>query len=420
MSAFEASSAYVVRPFQKYLIKCFNKGGKGRGCGRGYSPKGSSGAGLWDMLAITSLALELGFSWSAGEPGWGSRGELRPWRERRESADGRGTGGWSSTPPGVTNGPFGWAGLKRMAGAARLSSGRTGGRGRRMAVSLSRPGPAVCAVREQPELPGGGVCAGAGALQDHGAAGMAREKTNRTMSYRVGSKIVSLAETVCPGDLCNRPRPRVRGPAFPRGRYLECVSCTSLDQSCERGREQSLRCRDPGEQCIEVVTLQSGDRRANDQNYTRGCGRLPGCPGVSGFHGGRALHLLKCCNRTQCNGGPALGLQDLPPNGIRCYGCDGHECSSSDPALIDCRGPMTRCLEATGVDAQENRSLTVRGCATASWCQGSHAADAFLLSRLRVSCCEGSGCNRPSGGGAGPARLGLSACLLAVLLALAA
>ncbi|XP_060222361.1 urokinase plasminogen activator surface receptor isoform X5 [Meriones unguiculatus] len=247
-----------------------------------------------------------------------------------------------------------------------------------------------------------------------------REKTNRTMSYRVGSKIVSLAETVCPGDLCNRPRPRVRGPAFPRGRYLECVSCTSLDQSCERGREQSLRCRDPGEQCIEVVTLQSGDRRANDQNYTRGCGRLPGCPGVSGFHGGRALHLLKCCNRTQCNGGPALGLQDLPPNGIRCYGCDGHECSSSDPALIDCRGPMTRCLEATGVDAQENRSLTVRGCATASWCQGSHAADAFLLSRLRVSCCEGSGCNRPSGGGAGPARLGLSACLLAVLLALAA
>ncbi|XP_021484925.1 urokinase plasminogen activator surface receptor isoform X3 [Meriones unguiculatus] len=382
MSAFEASSAYVVRPFQKYLIKCFNKGGKGRGCGRGYSPKGSSGAGLWDMLAITSLALELGFSWSAGEPGWGSRGELRPWRERRESADGRGTGGWSSTPPGVTNGPFGWAGLKRMAGAARLSSGRTGGRGRRMAVSLSRPGPAVCAVREQPELPGGGVCAGAGALQDHGAAGMAREKTNRTMSYRVGSKIVSLAETVCPGDLCNRPRPRVRGPAFPRGRYLECVSCTSLDQSCERGREQSLRCRDPGEQCIEVVTLQSGD---------------------------------------------TLGLQDLPPNGIRCYGCDGHECSSSDPALIDCRGPMTRCLEATGVDgeaggvdAQENRSLTVRGCATASWCQGSHAADAFLLSRLRVSCCEGSGCNRPSGGGAGPARLGLSACLLAVLLALAA
>ncbi|XP_055460078.1 urokinase plasminogen activator surface receptor-like, partial [Psammomys obesus] len=82
-----------------------------------------------------------------------------------------------------------------------------------------------------------------------------REKTNRTMSYRVGSAIVSLAETVCAGDLCNRPRPRGRGPAFPRGRYLECVSCTSLDRSCERGREQSLRCRDPGEHCIEVVTL---------------------------------------------------------------------------------------------------------------------------------------------------------------------
>lgn len=33
------------------------------------------------------------------------------------------------------------------------------------------------------------------------------EKTNRTMSYRVNSKIISLAEVVCATDGCNRPRP---------------------------------------------------------------------------------------------------------------------------------------------------------------------------------------------------------------------
>ncbi|KAM7332904.1 hypothetical protein ACRRTK_006224 [Alexandromys fortis] len=33
------------------------------------------------------------------------------------------------------------------------------------------------------------------------------EKTNRTMSYRVNSKIISLSEIVCATDGCNRPRP---------------------------------------------------------------------------------------------------------------------------------------------------------------------------------------------------------------------
>ncbi|OBS82480.1 hypothetical protein A6R68_23534, partial [Neotoma lepida] len=201
------------------------------------------------------------------------------------------------------------------------------------------------------------------------------EKTNRTMSYRVDSKIISLAEIVCATDLCNRPKPGARGLAFPRGRYLECMSCSSLDQSCERGREQILQCRYPGEQCIEVVTLQSTERSSKDENYTRGCGSLPGCPGTA-----------------------VLNLKDLPPNGFQCYSCEGnstHGCSSEETSLIDCRGPMNQCLEATGLDVLGNRSYTVRGCTTASWCQGSHVADAFLLTHLNISCCDGSGCNDP-------------------------
>ncbi|ERE46431.1 urokinase plasminogen activator surface receptor [Cricetulus griseus] len=146
------------------------------------------------------------------------------------------------------------------------------------------------------------------------------EKTNRTMSYRVNSKIISLAEVVCATDVCNRPR-------------------------------------------------------------------------------------------------PVLNLRDLPPNGVQCYSCEGnstHGCSSKETSLIDCRGPMDQCLEATGLDVLANRSHTVRGCSTTSWCQGSHVADAFLLSHPNISCCDGSGCNGPRSGAprTDPARLGLIVSLL--------
>ncbi|XP_048225242.1 urokinase plasminogen activator surface receptor isoform X2 [Perognathus longimembris pacificus] len=251
-------------------------------------------------------------------------------------------------------------------------------------------------------------------------------KTNRTMSYRVEAKIFSLWETVCGSDLCNQPRPG-RAPSFPMGRYLECMSCSSLGMSCERGREQSLQCRHPREQCLEVVTYHSlgthtGSRK--DEQHIRGCGRLPGCPGPTGFHSNDTFHFLRCCNSTKCNQGPVVQLQDLPPNAVECYSCEGngtHGCSSEEAALIPCRGPMDRCLEATGTKGMDNLNYTVRGCATASWCEGSHVADIFSLTRVSASCCTGNGCNHPagdaqyrSGGGSRPrpAYLGLTMTLL--------
>uniref|UniRef100_A0A5F9CV33 Urokinase plasminogen activator surface receptor n=1 Tax=Oryctolagus cuniculus TaxID=9986 RepID=A0A5F9CV33_RABIT len=199
------------------------------------------------------------------------------------------------------------------------------------------------------------------------------EKTNRTMSYRTGPQIITLTETVCASDLCNKPTPGQAAP-FPRSRYLECASCASSDMSCERRREQSLQCRHPGDQCLEVVSHRSQEVRE---------------------------------------------LHNLPPNGLQCYSCEGnstHGCSSDETTLTDCRGPMNQCLEATGTDGLGNRSYTVRGCATASWCQSLHVAEAFSLTHLSVTCCAGHGCNSPASdaehrrGGAprpGPAPLGL-------------
>ncbi|XP_069313621.1 urokinase plasminogen activator surface receptor isoform X2 [Eulemur rufifrons] len=208
------------------------------------------------------------------------------------------------------------------------------------------------------------------------------EKTNRTMSYRTGLQIITLTETVCGTNFCNRPRPGRRAPSFPRSRYLECVSCASSDMSCERGREQSLQCGSPKEQCLEVVTYRS------------------------------------------LEGEQVVELQNLPLNGFQCYSCEGnstHGCSSEETSLIDCRGTMNQCLEATGTNGPGTPSYTVRGCATDSWCQRVHVADAFSLTHLNVTCCHGSGCNHPARdvqhrrGGAprpGPAHVSLTVTLL--------
>ncbi|XP_045434152.1 urokinase plasminogen activator surface receptor isoform X2 [Pipistrellus kuhlii] len=251
------------------------------------------------------------------------------------------------------------------------------------------------------------------------------EKTNRTMSYRVGMQVITLTETVCGFDLCNRPSPG-RAPAFPRSRsrYLECVSCASSDLSCERGRDKSLQCRSPSEQCLEVVTHRDPAGGPGDERHSRGCGHLPGCPGPTGFHNNLTFHFLRCCNTTKCNGGPVVELENLPLNGLQCYSCQGngtHGCSPEETSLTACRGPMDQCLEATGTDGPGRPGYTVRGCATASWCQGLHVAEAFRLTDPNVSCCTGHGCNHPNRdgqprrGGAprpGPAPLSLSIALL--------
>ncbi|XP_076987728.1 urokinase plasminogen activator surface receptor isoform X2 [Tamandua tetradactyla] len=223
-----------------------------------------------------------------------------------------------------------------------------------------------------------------------------REKSNRTMSYRIGVQIITLIEAVCASDLCNQLRPG-RVSTFPRSRYLECASCASSDKSCERGRHQSLQCRSPAEQCLDVVTHRNLEA-TGDERYSRGCGNLPGCPGPTGFHNNQTFHYLQCCNTTKCNGGPVLNLQNLPLNGLQCYSCEGnstHGCSVEETSLTACHGPMNQCLQATGTDGLGSPNYTVRGCATPSWCQSLHVAESFSLINPSVSCCTGSGCNHP-------------------------
>lgn len=221
------------------------------------------------------------------------------------------------------------------------------------------------------------------------------DKTNKTLSYRTGRQIITLTEVVCGSNLCNqrRPDPPI---FFPRTRYLECSSCASSDLSCERGRDQSLQCRSPEEKCVDMVTHWDLEVHPRDEQHIRGCGDLSGCPGPTGFHNNHTFHFLRCCNTTNCNGGPVTELQNLPPNEIQCYSCEGNSsdgCSREQASLITCRGPMDHCLEASGTHELGTPNYTVRGCATSSWCQGSHVAEVFSLTHVNVSCCTGNACN---------------------------
>ncbi|XP_060042216.1 urokinase plasminogen activator surface receptor [Erinaceus europaeus] len=227
------------------------------------------------------------------------------------------------------------------------------------------------------------------------------EKYNRTLSYRTGLEIITLTEATCETPLCNRPQPVGRTVTFPRGRYLECASCASSDRSCERGRAQSLQCRSPGEQCLEVVTHWNLPQEENPvhERHILGCGYIPGCPGPTGFHNNHTFHFLRCCNTTKCNAGPVTELQNLPLNDFQCHSCEGnstHGCSSEETSLVACRGPMNQCLEVTGSTGLGDENFTVRGCATPSWCQGLHMAESFGFTDHSISCCLGNGCNDPA------------------------
>ncbi|XP_051845518.1 urokinase plasminogen activator surface receptor isoform X1 [Antechinus flavipes] len=237
-------------------------------------------------------------------------------------------------------------------------------------------------------------------------------KENSSMSYRTSQEIIMLKETVCDSDLCNEMEVQP-SPTFPGIRTLECESCASSDQSCERGRPRPLRCPDPTDQCLErIIQISSEAAGPSDERYVRGCGTFPDCLGTVGFHNNETFLFLRCCNYSQCISGPMMKLSDHPLNDLQCHSCEGngtHGCSPEETTLTACRGPMNRCFEATGTHKHWGPGYTVRGCVAPAWCQAPHLAATFFdLVQPQTFCCFSNECNAATGdanprrGGAGP------------------
>ncbi|XP_076874825.1 urokinase plasminogen activator surface receptor-like [Brachyhypopomus gauderio] len=94
----------------------------------------------------------------------------------------------------------------------------------------------------------------------------------------------------------------------------------------------------------------------------------------------------KCCKTDLCNSQTVSALPDKPPNGKRCYTCDGHTCSGT----ITCQGDENQCI-STSVDVGGTKTA-MKGCATKSFCDGISSLQQSV-GMTKMSCCVGNLCN---------------------------
>ncbi|XP_076876995.1 urokinase plasminogen activator surface receptor-like [Brachyhypopomus gauderio] len=93
----------------------------------------------------------------------------------------------------------------------------------------------------------------------------------------------------------------------------------------------------------------------------------------------------KCCKTDLCNSQTVSALPE-PPNGKRCYTCDGHTCSRT----LKCEGDENLCISASAnVGGME---VALKGCATKSFCDGISSVQQ-TISMTKMSCCVGNLCN---------------------------
>ncbi|XP_060114059.1 urokinase plasminogen activator surface receptor-like [Heteronotia binoei] len=225
-------------------------------------------------------------------------------------------------------------------------------------------------------------------------------KANNSVSYLSSNQVVFLAEEHCERELCNEHAPNVLDVLLARGRspkLMQCYSCSSADGSCFNSSLPQMRCSRPGEQCVDITSFAVPEEFSLDEFHIKGCGQLTHCQVPLGFQNQHSFHLIKCCNSSLCN----KETQDyraypLPLNGVTCYSCEGnfsHGCAPEDITQEQCRGFMTQCLEASGIDGVSGQSSIVKGCASSSWCNSPYTSIYKNLGALHTRCCTGKLCN---------------------------
>ncbi|XP_032084287.1 urokinase plasminogen activator surface receptor [Thamnophis elegans] len=232
-----------------------------------------------------------------------------------------------------------------------------------------------------------------------------RGKANNSISHLLGQRVVFLAEEHCETDLCNsgipKEMPTVRDMIHIRGlneNLLSCYSCTAADNSCKNSRLTPMRCFWPQDKCIDITSLTDGEELPKDQERIKGCGQFSHCQDALGFHNHKNFYMVKCCNFSGCNN----DVQDykqapLPLNGITCHSCEGngtHGCAPDNITTVQCRGHMTKCLEASGIHGVSGSYSAIKGCASPSWCNSPYTSIYKNLGNVETHCCTGELCNR--------------------------
>ncbi|XP_063168148.1 urokinase plasminogen activator surface receptor-like [Candoia aspera] len=229
-------------------------------------------------------------------------------------------------------------------------------------------------------------------------------KPNNSLSHLSSDRVVFLAEEHCETELCNsgvpRKAPNVGDMLRVRGRnenILSCYSCTTADKTCNSSSLPYMRCFWPQEKCVDITSFTIPEEFPRDQERIKGCGQLSHCQEALGFHNHKSFYMIKCCNSSWCNN----DVQDykkapLPLNGVTCYSCEGnstHGCATDNVTKVQCRGPMTNCLEASGVHGISGKNSVLKGCASPSWCNSPYTSVYKNLGSVETHCCAGDLCN---------------------------
>ncbi|XP_070621097.1 urokinase plasminogen activator surface receptor-like [Erythrolamprus reginae] len=230
-------------------------------------------------------------------------------------------------------------------------------------------------------------------------------KPNNSISHLLGHRLVFLAEDHCRTDLCNsgipKEVPRVKDMIHARGHnenLLNCYSCTTADNTCHNSNPKVMRCFWPQDKCIDIASLEvDPEGFPKDQERIKGCGQLSHCQGAPSFQNHKSFYMVKCCNSSWCNN----DVQDykqtpLPLNGLKCHSCEGnttHGCAPINITTVQCRGPMTKCLEASGIRGISGNYSVIKGCASPSWCDSPYTSIYKNLGSVESHCCTGNLCN---------------------------
>ncbi|XP_072552241.1 urokinase plasminogen activator surface receptor-like [Salminus brasiliensis] len=99
----------------------------------------------------------------------------------------------------------------------------------------------------------------------------------------------------------------------------------------------------------------------------------------------------KCCGTDLCNKQKTPALPKKSLNGKQCYTCDDNICART----VSCEGDEDHCISGTANAG--GVKMTVKGCASKSYCVS--PASTILATGITggVSCCEGNLCNEAEG-----------------------
>uniref|UniRef100_A0A8D0BLA5 UPAR/Ly6 domain-containing protein n=1 Tax=Salvator merianae TaxID=96440 RepID=A0A8D0BLA5_SALMN len=182
-----------------------------------------------------------------------------------------------------------------------------------------------------------------------------------------------------------------------RGNVLQCYSCSSTDQNCVDTKATTMLCAQLEENCVDITSFTTFQEFLADEQRIKGCGLLSHCEKPLGFHNQNSFYFIKCCNTSYCNNDMTdYKSNPMPLNGVTCYSCEGnatHGCSEGDITKLQCQGPMTQCLEASGIHSITGQNSVLKGCASPSWCDSPYTSVYKNMGVRYSRCCSGDLCN---------------------------